>query len=217
MQAAQGVITCAVSTPRKRQLIHQTSGGRGKSLEKCRCAQISELDLRCDVVAENRNIRPPEIDMHAPADVNTALQNTPIDVKIKLAGLWTATMFCYLYGDYFELYVPGKLSSMLDGKILPLGAVTQEILLGTSLMLAVQAVMVFLSLVMTPTLNRWVNVVSGLLFAAIVLVVITQGGWKFYRLLGAVEIALLLGIVWQAWRWPRTSRLVRPVQPAILA
>lgn len=155
--------------------------------------------------------------MHAPADVNTALQNTPIDVKIKLAGLWTATMFCYLYGDYFELYVPGKLSSMLDGKILPLGAVTQEILLGTSLMLAVQAVMVFLSLVMTPTLNRWVNVVSGLLFAAIVLVVITQGGWKFYRLLGAVEIALLLGIVWQAWCWPRTSRLVQPVQPAILA
>lgn len=154
--------------------------------------------------------------MPTPADVHTTLQNTPVDVKIKLAALWTATMFCYLYGDYFELYVPGKLSSMLDGKMLPLGAVTQEILLGTSLMLAVQAVMVFLSLVMQPTLNRWVNIVSGLLFATIVLAVITQGGWKFYRLLGAVEIALLLGIVWQAWRWPRTSRLALPVQPAIL-
>jgi hypothetical protein len=142
------------------------------------------------------------------ASIKSDLQDTKIDVKIKLAGLWTATMFCYLYGDYFELYVPGKLSSMLDGKILPLGPVTQEILLGTSSMLAIQSVMVFLSLVMKPPFNKWVNLIFGLVFAAIVLVVITQGGWTFYKLLGAVEIALLLGIVWQAWTWPRNQQRV---------
>ena len=125
-------------------------------------------------------------------------------MKIKLAGLWAATMFCYLYGDYFELYVPGKLASMLDGKILPIGATTQEILVGTSCMLAIQAVMVFLSLVMKPTINKWMNLVFGLVFAAITLLVITHGGWVFYKLLGALEIALLLGIVWYAWNWPRT-------------
>ena len=133
------------------------------------------------------------------------LQDTKIDVKIKLAMLWAATMFCYLYGDYFELYVPGKLSSMLDGKMLPLGPVTQTILVGTSAMLAIQAVMVFLSLVMRPVISRWVNVIFGLVFALVVLLVITQGGWAFYRLLGAVEIVLLLGIVWQAWSWPRNK------------
>lgn len=133
------------------------------------------------------------------------LQDTKIDVKIKLAGLWAATMFCYLYGDYFELYVPGKLSSMLDGKMVPLGPVTQEILLGTASMLAIQSVMVFLSLVMKPIFNRWVNFIFGLVFATIVLLVITQGGWRFYKLLGAIEIALLLGIVWQAWTWPRNQ------------
>ncbi|MBC7684411.1 MAG: hypothetical protein H7176_04170 [Bdellovibrionales bacterium] len=133
------------------------------------------------------------------------LQDTKIDVKIKLAMLWAATMFCYLYGDYFELYVPGKLSSMLDGKMLPLGPVTQGILIGTSAMLAIQAVMVFLSLVMRPAISKWVNVIFGLVFALIVLLVISQGGWAFYRLLGAVEVVLLLGIVWQAWSWPRNK------------
>ena len=137
--------------------------------------------------------------------VSAPLRNTPIDVKIKLAALWAATMFCYLYGDYFELYVPGKLSSMLDGHMVPLGPVTQHILLGTSVMLGIQSVMVFLSLVLAPVFNRWVNILFGLVFALIVAAVITQGGWIFYKFLGLVEIALLLTIVWQAYNWPRNA------------
>jgi hypothetical protein len=115
-------------------------------------------------------------------------------------------MFCYIYGDYFELYVPGKLSSMLDGKMLPLGSVTQGMLIGTSTMMATQAVMAFFSLVAPPTLNRWLNVAFGLAFSLIVAMVITQGGWIFYKLLGVVEIALLMALVWIAWTWPRRSR-----------
>lgn len=131
------------------------------------------------------------------------LQRASVDIKIKLAALWAATMFCYLYGDYFELYVPGKLASMLDGKILPLGQVTEGILILTASMMAIQSVMVYLALVMAPALNRWVNMVFGVLFAFVVTMVITQGGWVFYRMLGVIEIALLLTIVWQAWHWPR--------------
>ena len=41
---------------------------------------------------------------------------------MKLSALWASTMFCYIYCDYFELYVPGKLDGMLQGKIGPLGA-----------------------------------------------------------------------------------------------
>lgn len=134
---------------------------------------------------------------------NNDLQDSKIDVKIKLAGLWASTMFCYIYGDYFELYVPGKLSSMLKGEMVPLGPVTQGILVGTAIMLAVQCVMVFLSLALKPAINKWLNVVFGLVFALIVALVISQSGWLFYQMLGVVEIALLLGIVWQAWHWPR--------------
>jgi hypothetical protein len=35
--------------------------------------------------------------------------------------------------------------------------------------------------------------------------VITQGGWIFYKLLGIVEIVLLLTISWQAFRWPHSA------------
>lgn len=139
--------------------------------------------------------------------VRPGFQNTKIDIKIKLSVLWIATMFLYIYGDYFELYVPGKLSSMLAGNMLPLGQVTQGMLVGTSAMLATQALMTFFSLVAPPPLNRLVNIICGLAFSAIVAAVITQGGWIFYKLLGVVEIALLLTISSLAWKWPRQTVL----------
>jgi len=132
------------------------------------------------------------------------LLDTPIDVKIKLSALWAATTFCYIYGDYFELYVPGKLSSMLDGKMVPLGAVTQNILVGTSVMLAIPSVMVFLSLVLKPSISRWLNILFGLFYTAIMLLAI-RGTWNFYVFFGLVEIALTLTIVWLSWKWPKAS------------
>ena len=38
------------------------------------------------------------------------LEDFKINVKIKLAVLWTSVMFCYIYEDYFELYVPKRLN-----------------------------------------------------------------------------------------------------------
>jgi hypothetical protein len=145
--------------------------------------------------------------MSVKSQLRPGFQNTNIDIKIKLSVLWIATMFLYIYGDYFELYVPGKLSSMLAGNMLPLGQVTQGMLVGTSAMLAIQALMTFFSLVAPPALNRLVNIVCGLVFSAIVGLVITQGGWIFYKLLGVVEIGLLLTISSLAWKWPRQTDL----------
>lgn len=44
------------------------------------------------------------------------LENPKVNIKIKLASLWTSATFCYLYGDYFELYTPGKINSLLTGE-----------------------------------------------------------------------------------------------------
>src|SRR5882672_700943 len=141
----------------------------------------------------------------SPADApKPGLQDTKVDIKIRLAALWAATTFCYIYGDYFELYVPGKLGGMLEGKMQPLGLVTQEMLLGTSVLMAIPSVMVFLSLVIRPSINRWTDIVFGTLFTAIMLLAI-QGSWTFYKFFGVVEIALTATIVWYAWRWPRSA------------
>nr|WP_295376424.1 DUF6326 family protein [Pseudoxanthomonas sp.] len=130
------------------------------------------------------------------------LEDAKIPVKIKLAALWTSLMLCYVYGDYFGLYVPGKLQNMTDGRMGPLGAVTEGVLIGTAIMMAIPALMVFLSLAMKPVLSRWVNVLLGLVYAAIMMLTM-PGAWRFYQLLGVIEILLSLTIVVLALRWPR--------------
>src|SRR5262245_897342 len=85
------------------------------------------------------------------------LSDLPVHTKVKLAALWASTMFCYIYCDYFELYVPGKLDSMLQGKMGPLGAVTQEVLLGTAILMAIPSLMVFLSLALSARITRILN------------------------------------------------------------
>lgn len=140
--------------------------------------------------------------MRSTKTTKPALQDIKIHVKLKLASLWTSLMFCYIYGDYFGLFQPGNLQGMLKGQMGPLGPTTQGVLLGTSALLAVPGLMIFLSLVMKPAINRMANIILGL-FYTLVMLVSMPGAWAFYIFLGAIEIALSLLIVWYAWRWPR--------------
>jgi hypothetical protein len=137
-------------------------------------------------------------------NANGALEDFQVPVKVKLSALWASVMFCYVYGDYFGLYRPGQLQSMLAGKMEPLGPTTQGVLLGTSLMMAIPAVMVFLSLALKPAVNRWTNIVLGTLYTLIMLATM-PGAWTFYIFFGVVEVVLTALVVWYAWRWPRLN------------
>lgn len=132
----------------------------------------------------------------------TGLDDIKIHVKVKLSALWVSVMLCYIYGDYFGLYEPGKLQGMLDGKMGPLGQTTQGVLLGTSILMAIPAVMVFLSLALRPYANRLANIVFGVIFTVIMLITM-PGAWAFYKFLGVVEVVLTALIVWYAWSWSR--------------
>jgi Family of unknown function (DUF6326) len=130
-----------------------------------------------------------------------ALKDTEIDVKIKLSALWASVMFCYIYADYFGLYIPGRLQAMLKGIMGPLGPTTQGVLLGTSLVMAIPSVMIFLSVALRPRLNRWLNVIFGVFYTVIIL--ITMWDWAFYVFFGVIEITLTGLVVWCAWNWPQ--------------
>ncbi|MGY3039152.1 hypothetical protein ACVWWQ_000739 [Rhodanobacter sp. TND4EL1] len=129
------------------------------------------------------------------------LHDIKVHVRFKLSALWAALMFCYIYGDYFGLYVPGQLQGMLDGAG-PIGPVSEASLVATALLLAVPGVMVFLSLVLSPRFCRWLNIVLGVFYTVIMLLTM-PGAWWFYLMLGVIEVALSLLIVVYAWRWPR--------------
>jgi hypothetical protein len=91
---------------------------------------------------------------------------------------------------------------MLSGKMGPRGPTTQGILLGTSAMMAIPSVMVFLPLVLKPRLNRWLNIIFGAIYTVIMLITM-PGEWMFYIFLGVIEIVLTTLIVWYAWKWPK--------------
>ena len=135
-------------------------------------------------------------------NARASLDDIKIHVKIKMSALWASVMFCYIYGDYFGLYQAGKLQGMLEGKMVPLGPATQGVLVGTSVMMAIPSVMVFLSLALKPNLNRWVNIILGVIYTLIILITM-PGAWAFYIFLGTVDVVLTALIVWYAWNWPK--------------
>jgi len=128
------------------------------------------------------------------------LDDIKVHVRFKLSALWASVMFCYIYGDYFQLYQPGQLEAMIAGKM-AFFHITQGVLLGMAAVMAIPSLMVFLSLVLPPRANRWVNIVSGTLYTGIMILAI-KGGWHYYVFFGLIEITLTILIVWFAWSWP---------------
>ena len=128
-----------------------------------------------------------------------------INVRIKLSLLWTSVMFCYVYGDYFELYVPGKVEDLLNSNNI-LDDPTK--LFTAAIVLAIPAFMIALSSILPASFSRWLNIVLGSLYTAMMLFIginsITPW-YSFYVLLAFLESALTASIVWYAWRWPGTA------------
>jgi hypothetical protein len=71
--------------------------------------------------------------------------------------------------------------------------------------MAVPSVMVALSLLLPPGPCRILNVLLGLVYTGIMAATIPAGP-LFYKVLGVIEVAITLSIVWLAMRWPRERK-----------
>lgn len=130
--------------------------------------------------------------------------DTEVNPKIKLAALWTSVMFCYIYADYFGLFAPGLLWKMNQGLMPPLGRATDSVLIGVSLMMAIPALMIFLSVALRTPVNRVLNILFGLMYTGIIAFTM-QGGPRHFLVYGVIEIALTMLVVYYAWTWPRRA------------
>ena len=130
-----------------------------------------------------------------------------INVKFKLSALWASVMFCYIYGDYFALYPPHQIQELISGKT----RLDEPMkLFAASILMTIPSLMIFLSLALKANLNRWLNIIFGTIFTAImVLIAISSSGswWTFYIFLAIVESVVTLLIVWHAWNWPKQRDL----------
>ncbi|WP_019028276.1 DUF6326 family protein [Colwellia piezophila] len=131
-----------------------------------------------------------------------------INVKLKISALWVAVMFCYVYGDYIQIYVPGILAKAMEVKTTAADLNTQLEFVFVAILMAIPSIMIFISLVLKPKINRWLNIGVGMFFILTNILFNLTETWAFYLLLTAIEIAITIAIVWYAWQWPKTDELV---------
>ncbi len=134
-------------------------------------------------------------------------EDIKVNTKIKLSALWVSVTFFYIYGDYFELYVPGKVLGILNGNSMldnPLK------LFAASLLLAIPALMVCLSIILKPSINRLLNVIVGVSFTGVMLLIAVKSfsEWRvFYVFYAIVESILTSIIVFNAWKWTKIKKV----------
>lgn len=129
-------------------------------------------------------------------------ENQKINTKLKLSALWTSLIALYIYGDYFELYVPEKVEGLLNGVNL-LNSPTK--LLTASIGIMIPALMISLSVLLKPRLNRILNILFALLLTLIEIFIgsISISSWySFYVLYAFIEVIITVNIIWTAWKWP---------------
>lgn len=132
------------------------------------------------------------------------LSEFEINIKIKLSALWASIMSCYIYCDYFQLYVPGKLEDMING-VTKFGAGDQIVLLGLSSILLVTSLMICLSVLLPATINRIINIIVGVIMTLFLAVLAYKVGWYFYKMYAIVEAILTFYVACLAWNWPKES------------
>jgi len=135
------------------------------------------------------------------------LEDLKVNVKIKLAVLWTSVMFCYIYEDYFELYVPKKIERIISGEGL---LNTPMKLFAASWVLIIPALMISLSILLRPKLSRLFNIIFGTLYTSLMLWIALNylDKWLTFAVFFAIVESIITAIiVWYAWKWPRQSQL----------
>jgi len=121
--------------------------------------------------------------------------STNIDIREKISILWIVVMVNMLFADILSFMLPGFLNDIVTGNT-PLG-ITSELLLVFAFILEIPILMIFLSIVLKGTINRWANIIASLIT---ILFVIGGGSLTLhYTFFATVEVLVLLLIIKYSW------------------
>lgn len=144
--------------------------------------------------------------------MNTNPSNTGIDMKARLSTLWLFATLNYLYCDVVTVMDPQKLKQFLAGTIGGM-EITQGFLLGAGILVEIPIVMVLLSRILKYRLNRWTNIVAGIIMTVVqTLTLFSASPSIYYIFFSIIEIASTSLIVWYAWKWSRPAVEDMPVE-----
>jgi hypothetical protein len=130
-------------------------------------------------------------------NVNTTPAKT-FDTKVLLSTLWIMVMLNMWKADILSLYIPGAAEEVARTAASAGASISQLMLIG-AVMGQIGIAMIVLSRVLKYGINRWVNIIAGIVTIAYI-----WGGmaaYPHYIFIAAVETICLLLIVWFAWTW----------------
>jgi hypothetical protein len=130
-------------------------------------------------------------------------RDAPVDVKIVLSALWIAMLFVFAYVDIIGFFRADVLEAALDGKVASTAVTVNQVFLTFTLIyILLPTLMVVLSLLLKPQVNRIVNIVVSLLYMITIIVLAIGETWTYYVLGSVIEVILLVAIARTAWKWP---------------
>jgi len=119
-------------------------------------------------------------------------------MQVRLSTLWVFIMFNMVFADILSFMYPGFLSQVLAGHA-GTTQITPGFLLLAAVLTEVPIAMIVLARVLKQRVNRWANIVAGVITIAYV-----AGGSTTYPhgiFFTAVQVGCALLIIWTAWKW----------------
>jgi hypothetical protein len=134
----------------------------------------------------------------------TKLEPSNVNVRIKISALWTAMLFVFAYVDIFSLY-RADFRADIEAGVIGGFTVDQSFLLMTTIYVVIPSLMVFGALVLRPRVNRIANLALSIVYA-LTIIAGAIGEWNYYILGSAIEVALLVAVLYYAWTWPKPAQ-----------
>ena len=124
------------------------------------------------------------------------------DWKIKISVLWLFASIAFLAHQILVLMEPGIIAHLMAGeaegqKIGP------ELILFFAIIMLVPMLMAFLSLILKDSMDRWVNIIVGAIFAVLWSVGVVDAAQSAYwggALMTLSTVVASALIVWYAWK-----------------
>jgi hypothetical protein len=126
-----------------------------------------------------------------------------VDIRLKIAALWVATLFIFAYVDLFSLYRPDVRADLEAGRLFAFD-VSQTFLFLTTLYIVLPSLMIYLTLVLPRGVNRVLNIALAAVYA-VTIVGSAVGEWGYFVLGSAAEAVLLGTVVYHAWTWRESA------------
>jgi len=135
-----------------------------------------------------------------------------INPRIKISALWVSMMFVFAYVDLFSFY-RADIRADIGAVRMFIFSIGQGFLLGVTLYIVLPSLMLFLSLVLPVRATRFANIVLAALYA-LTIAGSAIGEWSYYILGSLLEVALLAGVIYYSWTWPKvTGAVTAPPDP----